>query len=211
MNTNNSREYLIEVGERLRGVRLLRGITQKQAAADTGMSQSFLSSVERGRKTACTAQIITLIHYYNVPYRMIFGEENSDFKLKEFPTVSNDYVCMDLLNMLVGKADSAALVDGTVNCLKLGVYAIFRTVYHENPKNSDKLFSIEYTEAIRVIFGILSHAPESISRFIRLSRNINASQFELPPERNAEMRSFIKECEYMITHAPQKLKTPKGK
>ncbi len=52
MNVEKSQQYLKEVGERLRGVRLLMGITQKQAAEATGISQSFLSSLERGQKSA---------------------------------------------------------------------------------------------------------------------------------------------------------------
>lgn len=205
MDTNSSREYLTEIGERLKGARKLKGITQKQAAEATGMSQSFLSSVESGKKTACTAQIIKLIHYYKVPYEMIFGEENSNVQMRSFPTVQMSDIYIDLLNMLIGEA-STALFDGTTNCIKLVVYVIFRTVYQENPKNSEKLFSLSYNDALNFVIELLSKVPDSISRYIRVSRKINASRFELPPERNAEMRSFIKECEEMINSA---VKNPK--
>lgn len=201
MDTKSNREYLIELGERLKSARRLRGLTQKQAAAATGMSQSFLSAVENGKKTACTSQIVTLIHYYSVPYEMVFGSDSEILFNKDTAAVHESDIYIDLLNMLIGKADSSTLFNGTTNCLKLVVYVIFRTVYQENPKNSEKLFSVNYNEAVNVVSGLLEKAPDSISRYIRASRNINASKFELPLERNAELRSFIKECEQMINLA----------
>ncbi|MBR1862796.1 MAG: helix-turn-helix domain-containing protein [Ruminococcus sp.] len=198
MNTENSQQYLIQLGERLRGVRLLKGITQKQAAKDTGMSQSFLSSVERGKKSACTAQVIALIRYYKVPYDMIFGSENGDFTLNDFPQGESPDICVELLNQLVGKARCADLIKGTGNCIKIVVYVVFRTVYRENPRNSVKLFSMSYEETLQMAKKILTAAPANIARFIRETKSINAGCFELPPERNAELRTFIHECEMML-------------
>ncbi len=198
MNTEKSQQYLQEVGERLRGVRLLMGITQKQAAQATGISQSFLSSLERGQKSACTAQIISLIRYYKVPYDMIFGSEKCDYNLSDFPAGGSSEICIELLDTLVGKSRSDALITGTNNCLKLVVYIMFRTIYRENPRNSEKLFSLGFDEAMEQIKNILLAAPSNIGRFIRESHNINANRFELPPEKNPELRAFIAECENML-------------
>ena len=191
MNVEKSQQYLKEVGERLRGVRLLMGITQKQAAEATGISQSFLSSLERGQKSACTAQIISLIRYYKVPYDMIFGSETRDYNLSDFPSGGSSDISLELLSMLVGKSRSDALV----------VYMIFRTIYRENPRNSDKLFSLSFDEAMERVKNILLAAPNNIARFIRASHSINASYFELPPEKNPELRAFIAECEHMLSNS----------
>lgn len=201
MNVEKSQQYLKEVGERLRGVRLLMGITQKQAAEATGISQSFLSSLERGQKSACTAQIISLIRYYKVSYDMIFGSETRDYNLSDFPSGGSTDISLELLSMLVGKSRSDALVAGTDNCLKLVVYMIFRTIYRENPRNSDKLFSLSFDEAMERVKNILLAAPNNIARFIRASHSINASYFELPPEKNPELRAFIAECEHMLSNS----------
>ncbi|MBQ8965085.1 helix-turn-helix transcriptional regulator [Ruminococcus sp.] len=209
MSTENGQQYLKEVGERLRGVRLLLGLTQKQAAEATGISQSFLSSLERGQKSVCTAQIIALIRYYKVPYGMIFGSEDGDFNLNDFPTGGSSDISIELMNTLVGKGRSDALQTGTNNCLKLVVYMIFRTVYRENPRNSDKLFSLSFDDAMESVTRILMAAPENIRRFIRDSRSINANRFELPPERNPELRAFIAECERMILFANRNSIQPK--
>lgn len=201
MNSEKSQRYMQEVGERLRGVRLLMGITQKQAAEATGITQSFLSSLERGQKSACTAQIISLIRYYKVPYDMIFGSEKKDYALSDFPAGESAEICLELLNTLVGKCRSDALITGTDNCLKLVVYILFRTIYRENPRNSDKLFSMDYDDAMNSVKNTLLAAPNNIAHFIRVSNSINAARFELPTEKNPELRAFIAECESMLRHA----------
>lgn len=201
MNTDKSQRYMQEVGERLRGVRQLMGITQKQAAEATGITQSFLSSLERGQKSACTAQIILLIRYYKVPYDLIFGDGQRDYALSDFPTGESADICLELLNTLVGKGRSDLLLTGTDNCLKLVVYILFRTIYRENPRNSDKLFSLDYDDAMNRIKNILLAAPNNIARYIRNSHSINANRFELPTEKNPELRQFIAECENMLRHA----------
>ena len=198
MAADNNQHYMKEVGERLRGVRILKGITQKQAADATGITQPFLSAIERGQRSACTAQLIALIRYYKVPYDMIFGSEEKDYSLHDFPSGESSEICIELLSQLVGKSRSEALVTGTDNCLKLVVYTFFRTIYRENPRNSDKLFSRDYYEALKLVENILIAAPNNIARFIRSSHSINAENFELPPEKNPELRSFINECEYML-------------
>jgi transcriptional regulator with XRE-family HTH domain len=47
----------IDVGERLRAIRLLRRRTLKDVAATAGVSESFLSRVERGRTSASVASL----------------------------------------------------------------------------------------------------------------------------------------------------------
>lgn len=198
MSADYNQQYMKEVGERLRGVRVLKGITQRQAAEATGITQPFLSALERGQKSACTAQLISLIRYYKVPYDMVFGSEQKDYSLHDFPSGGSSEICIELLSLLVGNSRSQALVTGTNNCLKLVVYMIFRTIYRENPRNSDKLFSVDYDEALKLVESILLSSPTNIARFIRSSHTINTQNFELPPERNPELRSFINECEYMM-------------
>lgn len=198
MKADKTQQYLQQVGERLRGARLLMGITQKQAAQATGMSQSFLSLVERGRKSICTAQIISLIRYYKVPYEMIFGSEEKDYNLSDFPSGGSADISLELLTLLVGNGNSDKLLTGTSNCLKLVIYIIFRTIYRENPKNSEKLFSIDFDDAMSGVNRIMNAAPDGISAFIQHSREVKASNFEIPPEKNPELRAFIAECEYML-------------
>ncbi len=52
-----ARALEIEVGERLRAIRHLRRRTLKEVAASAGISESFLSQVERGRANASLASL----------------------------------------------------------------------------------------------------------------------------------------------------------
>lgn len=205
MNNESTHEFMVSMGERLKSVRQLKGITQKQAAKDTGMSQSFLSSIERGQKSACTAQIIQLIQYYKIPYEMIFGDLDENYSMNGFPSQKSSLMSQkdfsyELLEMMIGKSNSKELINGTDNCMKICAYVIFRTVYRLNPRNSDKLFSISYEQTLEAAKRILLKAPESLTEFIRRSRGINPARFELPPEYNSNMRAFIKECEFMLSN-----------
>ena len=194
MTEENCREYLFAVGARLRAARLLKGCTQKKAAEDVGMTQSFLSAVERGKKSACTAQIISLIRYYGVSYEMIFGSIED----VEGPVRSSFW--SEQADMLTEMASgSPAAAEGVNNCLKICAYMLLRTIYRENPRSSERIFSVEYEKAMESCAKIISCAPENLSRFIRRSRDTDPKRFELPVEKASELRAFIKECEEMLS------------
>ncbi len=193
---DKNRSYLGGVGARLKGVRLSKGITQKQAAEDTGITQSFLSAVERGKKSACTAQIISLIRYYNVSYETIFGDYEGGYSLEDFSAGEGLVVCSGLLKELISEYTSLEV--GAENCLKICIYMLLRAIYHENPHNSQKIFSIDYETAMTESEKIIRNAPENLSRFIRQSREINPKALEIPVQYSGELRSFINECERML-------------
>lgn len=193
---NNNREYLIAVGARLKGIRTSKGITQKQAAEDTGITQSFLSALESGKKSVCTAQIVSLIRYYNVTYEAVLGDYEGGSSLEDFSSCKNMEICSTLLSELV--SDYSSLKTGTENCLKMCAYVLLRTIYNENPHNSQKIFSIDYETAMVAAEKVMKDAPENLSRFIRQSREINPRALEIPVQYSGELRAFIKECEGML-------------
>src|SRR3982750_1446463 len=49
MTDNEARATLTELGARVRGGRARRGMTRKQLAADSGLSERFLADVETGK------------------------------------------------------------------------------------------------------------------------------------------------------------------
>jgi transcriptional regulator with XRE-family HTH domain len=57
MSMQSSEETRIDVGERLRAIRTLRRLTLRTVAERTGLSESFLSQVERGRANASVASL----------------------------------------------------------------------------------------------------------------------------------------------------------
>lgn len=48
------------LGRRLKGLRVSRGLSSKEVAADTGLSASFISMVETGRNEITVGRLMTL-------------------------------------------------------------------------------------------------------------------------------------------------------
>lgn len=80
----NSKRQMIDsriLGERLRQIRTLLGITQKQLAASTGMTQSAISRLENGEEVYATV-LLSVIHYFHgkISLDNLFGP---DFNVEE--------------------------------------------------------------------------------------------------------------------------------
>ena len=68
-------------GERLRALRLARGLTLRRAAEAAGLSVSFISSVERGTSGASIAAIQRLTSSYGATLLDLFAEERPSGRL----------------------------------------------------------------------------------------------------------------------------------
>jgi transcriptional regulator with XRE-family HTH domain len=65
----------IEVGQRLRAMRRLRGWTLKRVAEQSGVSPSFLSQVERGRAAASIASLKRIAAALDLSMADLFGPD----------------------------------------------------------------------------------------------------------------------------------------
>lgn len=63
---NSTSTYLPDIGSRIRHLRFVRDMTQKEFAASVGIVQGFLSSVESGKKQPSDTLLIALCHRYGV-------------------------------------------------------------------------------------------------------------------------------------------------
>jgi transcriptional regulator with XRE-family HTH domain len=63
----NGKEQSMQLGERLRELRLLRALTLLQLSQATGLSVSYLSDLERGRTTPSLETLEKLASVYDVP------------------------------------------------------------------------------------------------------------------------------------------------
>jgi DNA-binding transcriptional MerR regulator/mannose-6-phosphate isomerase-like protein (cupin superfamily) len=66
------------VGNRLRRMRVRQGKTLKEMAKITGLSPSFLSSLERGHTGASIASLRSVMNAYGTDWRGAFGVERSE-------------------------------------------------------------------------------------------------------------------------------------
>lgn len=187
-----------DVGARLRGIRQKKGITQKQAAEDTGITQSFLSAVERGKKSVSTTQIVALIRYYGVSYESVFGNPEQIPLCGAADHPPGFEVDNMLLKAIAESSGSHELETGIEGCLKLCVYMLIRTLYKANPRNTDKIFKTDYDFAVRRSAEIISSAPSFLRDFLKNSRSVNLKCLEIPVEYSGELRAFIEECEKML-------------
>lgn len=152
-----------------------RGITQKQAAQDLGISQAQLSHYEKGIRECGLDFVVQVADYYQVSCDYLLGRSaersGQTIRVEELPdtTVTGDSVyrgsvlpvmykklienSLDILfDKLEGCRDKA-LVTAISGYLMLAVYKMFRHLYQAAPKNVASLFRVSparwepYTDA----------------------------------------------------------------
>ena len=141
-----------------------KGISQKQAAAELGISQALLSHYEKGVRECGLDFLIRCSRFYHVSCDYLLGlspeRSGRQLTVEEIPEPENtkDTVfrgnIMPVLNKklitnslgiiydLIGKSESKQLNNEISNYLMLAVYRAFRVLYSVNPKNEDSMFSV---------------------------------------------------------------------
>ena len=155
-----------------------RGITQKQAAMDLGISQALLSHYEKGLRECGLDFLIRLCDYYNVSSDYILGRsadragtvlsvedlpgdissKDSKFRGSILPTM-NKRLIFSSLNILYDKlaqSGNKELTTKVSDYLALSIYKVFRIIYSSNKNNSQSLFNVKpntfegYTTAAQI-------------------------------------------------------------
>ena len=142
-----------------------RGITQKQAAEDLGVSQALLSHYEKGIRECVLDFVVRVADYYNVSCDYLLGRSaerngmmltaddlpNPD-KMKDnvyhrsvLPTMNKKLISNSLneLYAKVGQCHSKALTTEVSAYLMMAVSKMFRLLYSAEPHNAPGLFGIE--------------------------------------------------------------------
>ncbi len=141
-----------------------RGITQKQAAEELGVSQALLSHYEKGIRECGLEFVVKIANYYEVSCDYLLGRsperngmvinaadipnpetmKDNIFKGSVLPTM-NKKLISNSLNILYEKISTCQdkeLVGEVSAFLMLAVYKMFRLVYSANPHNAQSMFSI---------------------------------------------------------------------
>ena len=108
-----------------------RGITQKQAAEDLGVSQALLSHYEKGIRECGLDFVVRVADYYNVSCVL--------------PTMNKKLISnsLNVLYAKIGQCHSKALTTEVSTYLMMAVAKMFRLLYSAEPHNAASLFSIE--------------------------------------------------------------------
>ncbi len=143
-----------------------RGITQKQAAEELGVSQALLSHYEKGIRECGLEFVVKVANYYEVSCDYLLGrspERNGMvISAEDIPSpdsmkdnvfkgdgsvlsTMNKKLISNSLNVLYSRVSACqdkTLITEMSAYLMLAVYKMFRAVYGANPHNAQSLFSI---------------------------------------------------------------------
>ena len=111
-----------------------RGITQKQAAQDLGISQAQLSHYEKGIRECGLAFVVQVADYYG----------GSVYRGSVLPTMYKKLIenSLDILYDKLQESRDKQLVVGVSSYLMLAVYKMFRLLYEASPKNVSGMFRV---------------------------------------------------------------------
>lgn len=143
-----------------------RGITQKKAAEELGVSQALLSHYEKGIRECGLSFVVKVADYYGVSCDYLLGRsadrsgltlsvdeipapdasasKDGHFKGSVLPTL-NRKLLSNSLNILYDKLNACpdkALVSEVSIYLMMSVYRMFRLIYRSVPKNAPDMFSV---------------------------------------------------------------------
>ena len=141
-----------------------KGITQKQAAADLGISQALLSHYEKGLRECGLDFLIKLCDYYNVSSDYILGRspdrsgavltvddlegaetvKDSHYSGSVLPAMNKRLISssLNVVYDMLGKAGNKELTTKVSDYLMLSVYRMFRKLYQSEKKNSQSMFNV---------------------------------------------------------------------
>lgn len=142
-----------------------RGLSQKQAAVELGISQALLSHYEKGIRECGLDFVVRVADYYNVSCDYLLGRtpdrNGATLKLEDIPDSNvnatpseqrsntvialNKKLVMNSVNIifeLLSKVNSKGMTTEVSSYIMVSVYKMIRTVYSINPKNPQAMFSV---------------------------------------------------------------------
>lgn len=141
-----------------------RGITQKQAAEDLGVSQALLSHYEKGIRECGLDFVVRVADYYGVSCDYLLGRsaDRNGMMLKAedlpgpesmkdgiyrgsvLPTMNKKLISnsLNILYAKIGDCQDKGLVTEVSGFLMLAVYKVFRMLYSAEPHNARSMFGV---------------------------------------------------------------------
>lgn len=190
-----------------------RNISQKQAAADLGVSQALLSHYEKGIRECGLEFLVKTADYYNVSCDYLLGRCAEPNGRPEAPSPSAESGSDSLTQPQKMLIDSGKLVLSMLNApecssleksvrgyLSLAVYRIFRVIYSANPKNDRRFFTVDSPAADGLTLAAMelkkaqaeNAAKNGTMQSVQITTN---SISENHPEYASSLLNQIKLCE----------------
>ena len=187
-----------------------KNISQKQAAAELGISQALLSHYENGIRECGLAFLVRCADFYGVSCDYLLGRsadrDGTVLSVEEIPEpeaggkenvmgaggilpVLNKKLIANSLNILFDQAartGNRRLITAVSDFLMLSVYRMFRLVYSANPKNQQNLFSLPRVLADRYADAVMQLREAEIAELVE-SGDLDRGEEPLPTQRMGEV------------------------
>lgn len=157
-----------------------RGLSQKQAALELGVSQALLSHYEKGIRECGLDFVIHIADYYNVSCDYLLGRtpdrSGATLRIEDLPDSHPSYTeensksgtlvnlnkklivnSINIMYDLLAQSGSKGMTTEISSYLMVSVYKMLRLVYSTNSKNPQAMFSV-----LPELYSGLSSALQSI-------------------------------------------------
>ncbi|MBQ2667043.1 MAG: helix-turn-helix transcriptional regulator [Clostridia bacterium] len=187
-----------------------QGISQKQAAADLGISQALLSHYEKGIRECGLDFILRTSEYYGVSCDYLLGKtphrqgeklhvpETDEVRVQEtIPNVDRKIISnsIHIVFGILKKINSKSLTRQVTVYLCCAVYNAFRMLYCANAKNPKGIFETEEGLSTALTNGRMQLALAK-SRILLSGEKTEAAQDDEKPEAPPAMTSESLSQEY---------------
>lgn len=174
-----------------------KGISQKQAAAELGVSQSLLSHYEKGIRECGLLFLVRAADYYGVTVDYLLGrsydKNGNTISIDEIPTedskgnvgiksmiptLNKKLICnsVSVLMDTLATVNNKTLTNEVSNYLSISVYKMFRMMYNSNSANPQTFFGADEKLYSYMSDAALNTAQSNIQRIVSEKKNI-----EIPP------------------------------
>lgn len=198
-----------------------RGLSQKQAADDLGISQPLLSHYEKGIRECGLDFVVRTADYYDVSCDYLLGRsanrKSGQIVISDIPEApstplspaSSKSEMINALNKklivnsltiifdILDKIGNKGLSTEVSACISSTIYLIFRILYSSNPRNSQNMFSVSehlYHSRAHALHTIAESNAESLANGLPLVeyRSVErTARPELSPEIIEEQYSAL--------------------
>ncbi len=207
-----------ELAKRLTLLRKEKGISQKEAAAQLGLSQALLSHYEKGIRECGLDFVARACTFYEVSADYLLGlspMKNGEKLSQDLPDPTDEQTAntgdlalllgrrivfngLDLLYTATGKTNRNA-VHNLNNVLYLTVYKLFRLLYGANPHNDNNLFMIDRNTAPYLSQSALDEQTAHLLLALTDAPPMGQTRIEEEyPKRAGGLLNLIKNAENLI-------------
>ncbi len=153
-------------------IRKERKISQKQAAADLGISQALLSHYEKGIRECGLNFLVKAANYYNVSCDYLLGRAASPqsqvtSSTEEGNISENAEIISDSGKIIMKLCEDNDASENISTYLKACIYKLLRIIYNSNSKNDKTAFKISADECENLSDCIIARESAEIKRKCR--------------------------------------------